>query len=469
VRPTSLRARLVLASAGAILLAVVVLGAAAGWIVHHELRGTLDRTLRQRAEDVSRLSVSAPAVLTRPGALEAPVRGRQMAVEVLDSRGRFLARSLALGAQLLPSDDLTRAAVRSGRSGFEDVRLGGRPLRLYAAPIPRAGGPAAGGAVLVAADTSDIEDTTRHLALLLVVSGLAAAALAGAAAAFLTRRGLRPLARLSAAAREIERTGDPALRLPPPDARDELAELTDVLNRMLAALQRARESERRFLADASHELRTPVTALLGNVEYAARHGADADVLADLRHDAARLARLVDDLLALERERAAAPAGQPVALDDIVREIAAEEERVELADSDERPGMGRIGGTAGRSSEVTVLGDEDALRRAVRNLVSNALVHGPPGGPVTLAVRAAGGRARVVVSDTGPGPSPADRERLFERFWRGGDAAGRTGSGLGLAIVASIAARHGGSVDVDGSAFTLELPAVSSPVRRPARR
>jgi signal transduction histidine kinase len=453
VRPTSLRARLVLASAGAILLAVAVLGVAAGWIVHHELRGTLDRTLRQRAEDVARLSVSAPAVLTRPGALEAPVRGRQMAVEVLDAQGRILARSLALGAQLLPTDAVTRAAVRSGRSGFEDVELSGRPLRLYAAPIARAGGPAAGGAVIVAADTSDIGHTTRHLALLLVLSGLAAAALAGAAAALLTRRGLRPLGRLSAAAREIERTGDPALRLPPPDARDELADLTDVLNRMLAALQRAREGERRFLADASHELRTPVTALLGNVEYAARHGADADVLADLREDATRLARLVDDLLVLEREQAATPAAQPVALDELVREIAAEEERVELDEV----------------APATVTGDADALRRAVANLVENAVVHGPPGGPVTVSVRVSGGRARVVVSDTGPGPSPAERERLFERFWRGDGAAGRPGSGLGLAIVASIAARHGGSVDVEGAAFTLELPAVSSPVRRPARR
>jgi signal transduction histidine kinase len=459
VRSTSLRARLVLASAGSILLAVAVFGAAAALIVRHELRGSLDQALRHRAQDIAQLSVSAPAVLTNPGALEAPVRGRQMAVEVIDARGRIRARSLALGAQLLPEDAVTRAARVAGRAGFEEIRLGGRPLRLYAAPIANAGGPAAGGAVIVAADVSDIDDTTKHLGLLLALSAVVAAALAAAAAALLTRRGLRPLSRLSAAAREIERTGDPALRLPTPDARDELAELTDVLNGMLAGLERAREGERRFIADASHELRTPVTALLGNVEYAARHGADAEVLAELRHDAARLARLVDDLLALERESAAPPGEEPVALDEVVRDLADEEERVEL----------------GPVEPVTVVGDAAALRRAIANLVENALVHGPADEPVTLALVAREGRARVTVTDRGAGPSAGERERLFERFWRGHQAAGRPGSGLGLAIVASIAARHGGRVDVDGAAFTLDLPAVSAgrpaapqPARPPAR-
>ncbi|MCW3064717.1 MAG: histidine kinase, partial [Solirubrobacterales bacterium] len=190
MRSTSLRARLVLASAGSILLAVAVFGMAAALIVRHELRGSLDRALRQRAQDVAQLSVSAPAVLTNPGALEAPVRGRQMAVEVLDARGRIRARSLALGAQLLPQDAVTRAARVGGRSGFEEISLGGHPLRVYAAPIANAGGPAAGGAVIVAADVSDIDHTTRHLGFLLLVSALAAAALAAAAAAFLTRRGL---------------------------------------------------------------------------------------------------------------------------------------------------------------------------------------------------------------------------------------------------------------------------------------
>jgi signal transduction histidine kinase len=443
VKPTSLRARLVLAAAGSILVAVAISGVAAAVIVNHELRSSLDGTLRQRAQDVARLSVSAPAVLTDPGALEGPVRGRQMVVEVLDARGRILARSLALGAELLPADAVTRTARAGGRPGFEDIDLGDHPLRLYAAPIARAGGPAAGGAVLVAADTSDISETTHRVGLLLLLSAFGAAGLAGLAAAMLTRRGLRPLSRLSAGAREIERTGDASSRLPAPDSRDELSELTDVLNGMLAALERAREGERRFLADASHELRTPVTSLLGNVEYAARHGADADVLADLRGDAARLARLVDDLLVLERERAAPPGGERFALDDLARDLGGADHAAPAAV------------TLGRLEPVAVLGDRAALLRAASNLVENAAIHGH--GVITVEVSERGERAVLTVRDEGPGPAPADSEHLFERFWRGATAAGRSGSGLGLPIVASIAARHGGRVTVEGSAFSLELP------------
>jgi signal transduction histidine kinase len=113
--------------------------------------------------------------------------------------------------------------------------------------------------------------------------------------------------------------------------------------------------------------------------------------------------------------------------------------------------------AGRLDAVTVAGDEEALRRAVSNLIENGLVHGPEGGTVTVSVIGADAVARVAVRDQGPGPDPGQREHLFERFWRGPDAAERPGSGLGLSIVAAIAERHGGRVVVDGPEFALELP------------
>ena len=304
--------------------------------------------------------------------------------------------------------------------------------------------------MLVGSDTSDIARTLHRLRVLLVLAALAAALLAGTAAALLTRRGMRPLRRLTDAARDIERTSDPARRMPEPAVDDEIGELTEVLNRMLAALDAARDTERRFLADASHELRTPVTSLLGNAEYAARHGADAELLADLRHDAARLGRLVDDLLTLEREHAGAPEPRAVRLDELVRAAAGVHERVEL----------------GRVDAAVADADAQALGRALENLVENALVHGPPDAPVAVSLVREGTRAAITVRDRGPGPAAADRERLFERFWRGDDAAGRPGSGLGLPIVASTAARHGGRVTVDGSAFTLELPARAAPQGAP---
>ena len=452
--PRTLRARLVAAATVSILAAVALFGAAAVTLVNRELRDALDRALRQRAQEVAQLAVSAPSVLTGPGALESPVSGRQIAVEVIDAHGRILARSETLGARLLPQDVIARRALLAGRAGFEDIRSGGRPFRLYAAPIADAGGPAAGGAVLVASDTSDIPDTIGRLGFVLLLTGAGVALLAALAAAALTRRGLRPLSRLADAAGEIERTADPARRLPDTGATDEIGELTGVLNRMLASLEQARAGERRFLADASHELRTPVTALLGNVEYAARHGADAEVLADLRSDASRLARLVDDLLVLERAAVPAEEQRVVDLACLVRDLVAAPAPV-AAGGTQHSGRERV--SAGEIDAARVRGGEDELRRAVSNLIENALVHGPAGGEVAITLVAVGAQARLTVSDQGPGPDLASRERLFERFWRGPEAAGRPGSGLGLSIAAAIAERHGGQIEVDGPAFTIVLP------------
>jgi two-component system sensor histidine kinase MprB len=438
----TLRARLIAAAGGSIVVAVALFGLATVLLVRAELRSSLDRALRQRAQDVAQLAVSAPAVLTDPGSLEGPGSGRQLAVQVIDSRGRILARSLTLGAQLLPEDRLEMRARVSGRPGFEDITVAGRPYRVYAAPIAQTGGPASGGAVLVASDTSDISDTLSHLGVVLALSGAAAALLAVGAAALLTRRGLRPLRRLADAAGEIERTADPSRRLPESGVADEIGRLEGVLNRMLASLESSRAVERRFLADASHELRTPVTSLLGNVEFAARHGADEEVIADLQRDAARLARLVDDLLVLERSGAAQQDLQAVDLQRLVDDVVG-------AHTD-----GRV--VAGSVEPVEVRGEADALARVLENLIENGLVHGPPAGRVTVSLRRRGDRALLTVSDEGPGPSPEQHERLFERFWRGSDAADRPGSGLGLSIVSAIVERHGGRVTVDGSAFTVEL-------------
>jgi two-component system, OmpR family, sensor kinase len=444
-RPQTLRVRLVVAAVGSIVVALLVFGIATVLLVNHQLRSSLDSALQQRAEGVVELAISAPAVLNYPGALESPVSGREIGVEVINGRGRVVAQSPTLAGRTLPTGGVARAARVLGEAGFADVEIDGRPYRVYAAPIPDVG-PAAGGVVLVASDVSDIRQTIAHLTFVLILSGLAVALVAAAIAAALTRRGLRPLRRLAAAGGEIERTADPARRLPETGTEDEIGQLTGVLNRMLASLEAARAGERRFLADASHELRTPVTTLLGNVEFAARHGADPEVLAELQHDARRLARLVDELLVLERADAAPAQPVPVDLDQLVLAVvqgfAGDGSRV----------------AAGSIESVVVRGDPESLSRALENLVDNGLVHGPEGGRVTISVGRVDGRALVTVSDEGPGPDPGDRTRLFERFWRAPEASGRPGSGLGLSIVSAIVWRHGGRIDVRGSTFTIELPA-----------
>lgn len=446
-RPRTLRARLVAVAAGAILAAVAVVALVTVIVVNEQLRGSLDTALRQRAQAVAQLAVTAPGVLTDPGALESPVAGREIAGEVVDARGRILARSLTLGARLLPEDRLALAARRFGRSGYENVALDRRPFRLYVAPIAQAGGAAAGGAVLVASDTSDISHTASRVGLLVGLSGAAAVLIAALAAFGLTSHGLGPLRRLAAGAAAIERTADVSRRLPASAVDDEVGRLTGVLNRMLESLEQARAGERRFLADASHELRTPVTALRGNVEYAARHGMTPEVLADLRTDAERLARLVDDLLVLERAGSSRESMRPVDLRELAHELADDDPRLRVL----------AGG-----DPVWVRGERDALARAIANLIENALVHGPAEGRVTVAVGSHEGGPMVSVADEGRGPDPESGERVFERFWRGPEAAARPGSGLGLSIVRAIAERHEGRITVAGSRFTIEFPPADQP-------
>jgi len=442
VRPRSLNSRLTLAAIAAVLVAVLVLGFAARIVVSTQLHSSLDRSLRDRAVEVARLSVSAPAVLSAPGALEAPVSGRQLSVEVLDREGAIVARSLALGAKLLPRGPEVAEALR-GRSAFADSELGGEPIRLFAAPIAETSGPAAGGVVIVASSTEDIEDTVHQLGLLLLLCGAGAVIVGGVAAALLTRRGVRPLRQLSSSAAEIERTGDASRRLATPETPEEIGELARTLNGMLAALEASRERERRFLADAGHEMRTPLTSLVGNVDFLARHGESAGVIADLQGDAARLQRLIGDLLALERESAAPAPGRAVRLEQTIAEVSAGRPDVVV----------RIDGTA------TVAGEPDALARSLENLVENAAVHGPPGGRIEIRMTVEDGLASVAVTDEGAGFSPGEEEVAFERFWRSEDARGRAGSGIGLAIVKASVERHGGSVCARGSTVTITLPTV----------
>jgi two-component system OmpR family sensor kinase len=423
----TLRTRVAAAAAAAIALALVLLVIVVPKLFARELRGSLDDTLRARAADVARLNASAPAEQMQPGALEGRLTGGALYVQVLDRDGRLVVRSGALGGRVLPEGNAVRSALKDREPGLADASLGAEPVRLYAAPLGSlSGGPGAGGAVIVAGSTADVDHTVDRARTLIALCALAAAALAALLATLLVRGALRPLTRLSSGARAIERSGDASERLPTPAAHDEVGQLAETLNAMLASLERAREAEHRFVGDASHELRTPLTALRGNVAYVVKHGADPAVLADIQADAARLGVLLDDLLALAREDAAAPLhAEPVDLVELARDANADEVVVV------QPG--------------TVHGERATLARAVGNLVANARTHGH--GRVTITVDG----PAISVADEGLGPR--DPERAFERFWREGES----GSGLGLAIVKAIAERHGGVVTVEGSRFTLRLP------------
>jgi two-component system OmpR family sensor kinase len=187
--------------------------------------------------------------------------------------------------------------------------------------------------------------------------------------------------------------------------------------------------------------------------FVARHGAapDDDVVADLQSDTARMADLIESLLALSREDVARAPDDIVRLDLLARQQGENDRTL----------------TIHAREPVPVRGDPEALERALVNLLENARHHGPAGGAITVIAEQENGTARLSVSDDGPGPARADSSAVFERFWRGDH--GRRGSGLGLAIVRATAERHGGAVSVDGSRFTIELPALRELTESDARR
>jgi signal transduction histidine kinase len=252
---------------------------------------------------------------------------------------------------------------------------------------------------------------------------------------------LQPVEQLRAGAEKISRTRRISRlagseRLPVPPAADEIRALAVTLNEMLDRLAEAQKRQRSFVADAAHELRSPVASIQAQLEVAQRLGEGGTLPADLMMDVKRLSGLVEDLLLLARADAdTRPPARllPVDAGDLVSQVV-------RAYSD-----ARVPVTVAVCEQLTVMGDAEELRRAVGNLIDNAVRHART--RVAVAAFLDRDQAVISVSDDGPGIAPEDRERIFERFTRLDDARGRNsgGAGLGLAIVRELITRAGGSV------------------------
>ncbi len=276
----------------------------------------------------------------------------------------------------------------------------------------------------------------------------------------LARRLLRPVERITATAEEISAT-DLSRRIALEGPEDELKRLADAFDSMLERIDGAFAAQRQFVADASHELRNPIAIIQTNLDVAADElGSRASVV---RRAALRMGKLVDDMLALARTEATGWR-ERVGLDSIAADVAEEYEEIAAV-------RGVRIAVEGVGQEVRV--DPEALRRALANLVDNAVRVSPEGGVVTIRYGISPGGAWVEVADRGPGIPREEQARIFERFWRADDSRTRSsgGSGLGLAIVRRIVDGHGGRVSLvsapgEGARFTIHLPAAARPAVRP---
>ena len=321
--------------------------------------------------------------------------------------------------------------------------------------------------IRVARSLAPLREELRTLLFVLLVGLALGVGLAGAAGSFLAWRALLPVAAMADRARRI--TADHlAERLPVQNDKDELGRLATVFNQTLERLESSFDRLRRFTADASHELRTPLTAIRAVGEVALRESRSSDecraVIASMLEEADRLTRLVDDLLSLSRADAgeARLVRQDVDLAELAREVAnhlavlAEEKRMTLDVS--------------TPHAVIISADRAVLRRAVVNLLDNAIQYSPTGSAVHIEVRSRGESAVLEVTDQGPGIPAEHHARIFDRFYRVDRARARQsgGTGLGLAIARWAVAAHGGSIDLastpgQGCTFRILLPRATAGV------
>lgn len=355
-------------------------------------------------------------------------------------------------------------AVDPGRglespSGPATIRHAEKTWRVLTAPVTPAGGPE--HLIILARDLTPLQQQLALLRRLFLLSLVPLLATAAAGGYFLAGRVLKPVSRIANQARQIGAHGLEE-RLAVENPRDEFGRLAQVLNELFSRLDAAFRQQRRLLADAAHELRTPAAILRAHADVALQRPRDAgeyaEALASIRAEAEHLSDIVDDLMFIARADA--------------DQMPARREEVDLAEivDDCCRGVRPLAETKGLSlhwdpgAEIQVTADPRLLRRAVTNVLANAIKHTPQEGIVSVRLEAGQGRAVVEIADSGSGIPAEELPHVFDRFFRGSRQPGSEdeGSGLGLAIVKVIMELHGGSVEArslpgQGAAFLLHLP------------
>ena len=416
----SLRARLLLATLGLLALAVLLVGSVAYRNVRAQTEALFDYQLRQMALSLRDQGEIAPA----------------QASALIDEQLDFVVQVWTSDGRAIYATRRHEALPQRAQLGFADVRVGAQVWRSFSVAMPAR-------VIQVSQPLAIRRQLATDAAWRAVLPLLLIAPFMAAAAWWLTALALRPLQRVAADVRQ--RDAQSLAPLPAAGLPDEVAPLVSALNALLQRLGQSLDTQRAFVADAAHELRSPLTALKLQLQLLKRAGSEAERAAAAEALGAgieRAARLVEQLLTLARtEPGAEVTTQRLDLSELVREALADTVPLALARGAQ---FELFADTA-----VAIDGDRAALSALVRNLADNALRYAPPGARVELRVAAPGGVPTLQVDDAGPGIPPAERERVFDRFYRRG-TGDEPGSGLGLAIVRSVAQRHGASVALGDS-------------------
>jgi len=440
-------------------LAMVLVLAAAGLFVYLRLKEDLDESL-----DAALGARAAAVAGSGDASAGAPEEEDEGFAQVLSGTGEVLETEGGTGDPVLTGAERDSAAA-GARLTLERAVPGIEGMvRILAGPVTAEQG-AAGDVFAVGQSLDDRDETLSGVVASFAIGGPIAVLLASLVGYLLATAGLRPVEAMRRRAGEVSLTHEDE-RLPLPAAHDEVRRLGETLNEMLDRLRRSFDRERRFVADASHELRTPVAVIKAELEAALRAGGhDAQVreaLVAALEECDHLAQLAEDLLVVAR---AAEGELPVRREAIEVTPLLEGVRARFGDRAREHGRElRVDGGDGLRIEA----DDLRLRQALGNLVDNALRHGA--GDVVLRARRseADGGVELEVADEGAGFDADLADRAFERFARGDAARTRGGTGLGLAIVRAIAEAHGGRAEIvtdghPGTAVRLWLPAAGAPM------
>lgn len=457
----SIRARLALIYTGLLATALVIFSTTMYLVLRDQLVSAFDTGLLANAEHAAGALAQDvdPAGRLRPSTrlIEqfASTGGR---VVVLDPAGGQLADSSPGAVVVLSITPTDLAAADRHAQAIRDLDVNGDVLRLTVEPISLADG-ARIGYVAWADSTRSLQDVLTTVRNTLVVGGALVIAVAMAVGLVLARRALAPVSDVTETARAISLSGDFAARVEGGQRGDEVGELAIAFNEMLEALEHNHAALQRFLGDASHQLRTPLTTIRANLDLARRADLPADeraaILADARDESERMGRLISDLLSLARaESGARIEFAPVELDAVLVESVRRE----------RQAASHVRMSVDSVEPAVVDGDRDRLRELFGILLDNAARYTPAGGRVAAGLEVRDGRAIVRVSDTGIGLDETERERLFERLYRGSRARELrpAGTGLGLAIARWIVDAHAGTIELanregGGTVATVALP------------